>query len=101
MGDKIIYRQYQLRRLFDAMFQHALCILGINETSYLETSRYFSVCLNSPRENRIITNQRTLAHLDSEKLNLRAVDNCYPEIGEIEFVARVVAKIVEDVSCKV
>ena len=91
----------KLLRPWKPYFEYGRCILGIREDDFMEAPQCASnLCVDPVIEEREITNTRVVPGLDSEMLDVATIDDCNPTIKKVMYGARILAKLVSDVSCE-
>ena len=82
------------------IFDYARCQLGIKIDDFMEApicNR--TLCTDSEIEEREITNDNGMQNIGESALEVNTVDDCIPNMKKVSYGARVLVKLIDDVSC--
>ena len=85
-------------RPFEPTFRYLRCKLGLDEDEYMEAMECNSVNCDEPLEDKVITNDLN-ASLQMMDLDVQTMSDCFGDMREVIYGARVLVKIVQDESC--
>ena len=85
-------------RPFEPTFRYLRCKLGLDEDEYMEAMECNSVNCDEPLEDKVITNDLN-APLQMMDLDVQTMSDCFGDMREVIYGARVLVKIVQDESC--
>ena len=89
----------KITRPFEPMFRYLRCKLGIKDDEYMEAAQCNTVrCEESISEEKIITNSRPTT-LGMMNVKVQTKSDCFKDVREVKYGARVVAKSIRDASC--
>ena len=89
----------KMTRPFESMFRYLRCELGIKDDEYLEAAQCNAVrCEESISEEKVITNSRPTT-LRMMNLDVQTKSDCFKDVREVKYGARVLAKLIRDASC--
>ena len=83
---------------FEPMFRYLRCKLGLDGDEYMEAAQCNEISCDESLEEKVITNSRP-APMIMMDLDVQTMSDCFGEMREIQYGARVLAKIVRDASC--
>jgi len=83
---------------FEPMFRYLRCKLGLDEDEYMEAAQCNEISCDESLEEKVITNSRP-APMIMMDLDVQTMSDCFGEMREVQYGARVLAKIVRDASC--
>ena len=83
---------------FEPMFRYLRCKLGLDEDEYMEAAQCNEISCEESLEEKVITNSRP-APMIMMDLDVQTMSDCFGEMREVQYGARVLAKIVRDASC--
>ena len=84
---------------FEPMFRYLRCMMGFKDNEYMKAAQCNAVrCEESISEEKVITHSRptTLRNLN---LEVQTRSDCFEDIREVKYGARVLAKLIRDASC--
>ena len=94
-----LMRKIQNTRVFQ-FFEALKCKLGFNDDSTMEApSCNATRCVDPVIEEREVTHDLGLRNLDSEMLEVSTLDDCFEDMRKIQYGARVLIKVIDDVRC--
>ena len=85
---------------WEPIFDYARCQLGIKIDDFMEApicNR--TLCTDSEIEDREITNDNGMQNIDTSTLDVNTVDDCFNNMNKVTYGVRVLAKLIDDVSC--
>ena len=86
-------------RHFEPILKHARCKLGLDEDGYLEAARCGEMACQESVEQKQITHDLGPAPMKMMNLEVQTMADCFGEMQEVSYGARILAKIVNDQSC--
>ena len=89
----------KITRSFEPMFRYLRCKLGIKDDDYMDAAQCNVVrCEESISEEKVITNSRPTT-LRMMNLDVQTTSECFKDVREVKYGARVLAKLIRDASC--
>ena len=89
----------KLTHPFEPMFRYLRCKLGFKDDEYMEAAQCNAVrCEESISEEKLITNSRPTT-LRMMNLDVQTKSDCFKDVREVKYGARVLAKLIRDASC--
>ena len=86
---------------FYKIIQTIKCKLGVHEDNFMEAPTCNSTrCIDPVVESREITNDLNLPNLDNDMLPIATLDDCFQDMNKVVYGARVLIKVIDDVSCE-
>ena len=86
---------------FLPILSHFSCKLGLNNDGFMETPTKQNISCNDLEiEQKEISHRLDLPHFENTNLQVRTMDNCFPEMEETLYGARTLTKLVNDESCQ-
>ena len=88
-------------RPFIQILEYTRCKLGLSEDGFMETPPCNATSCREPDiQDRPITRDMGIPNFDFMMAGkVSTLDECFPDMGKIDYGARVVAKLVDDQSC--
>ena len=90
----------KLIRPFEPTFKYLRCKLGLEEDEYMEAAQCNAMACEESLEEKVITNDLGPAPMEMMNLDVQTMSDCFGNMREVEYGARVLAKIVRDGSCE-
>ena len=84
---------------FEPTLRYVRCKLGLEEDEYMEAAQCNAMACEESLEEKVITNDLGPAPMDTMNLDVQTMSDCFGNMREVEYGARVLAKIVRDGSC--
>ena len=84
---------------FEPTLRYFRCKLGLEEDEYMEAAQCNAMACEESLEEKVITNDLGRAPMEMINLDVQTMSDCFGNMREIEYGARVLAKIVRDGSC--
>ena len=81
------------------IFDYARCQLGIKDDFMEAPICNRTLCTDSEIEEREITNDNGMQNMGVSALEVNTVDDCIPSMKKVTYGVRVLAKLIDDVSC--
>jgi hypothetical protein len=89
----------KLIRPFEQILRYARCKLGLDEDEFMEAAPCNEMRCEESIEEKEITHDIGPANMTMMNLGVQTMSDCFGEMREIMYGARVLSKIVDDVSC--
>ena len=86
-------------RPFEPFLLYMRCKLGLDEDGFMEAALCNEMRCEESIEEKEVTHDIGPAPMTMMNLGVQTMSNCFPEMREIMYGARVLAKIVDDKSC--
>ena len=86
-------------RPFESILNYAQCKLGLNEDEFMEAATCNAMKCNASMEEKTITHDIGPAPMKQMNLEVQTMSDCFGEMHQVTYGARVLAKIVNDQSC--
>ena len=84
---------------FEPTLRYFSCKLGLEEDEYMEAAQCNAMTCEESLEEKIITNDLGPAPMRMMNLDVQTMSDCFDDMREVKYGARVLAKIVRDGSC--
>ena len=84
---------------FEPTLRYVRCKLGLEEDEYMEAAQCNAMTCEESLEEKIITNDLGPAPMRIMNLDVQTMSDCFDDMREVKYGARVLAKIVRDGSC--
>ena len=84
---------------FQPIFEYARCKLGLEDDGFMEAAKCDEMRCEESVEEKTITRDLGPIPMKMMDLEVETMADCFEEMREIKYGARVLAKIVDDVSC--
>ena len=84
---------------FEPTLRYFRCKLGLEEDEYMEAAQCNAMTCEESLEEKIITNDLGPAPMRMMDLDVQTMSDCFDDMREVRYGARVLAKIVRDASC--
>ena len=89
----------KLTRPFEPMFRYLRSKLGFKDDEYMGAAQCNAVrCEESISEEKVVTNSRPTT-LGMMNLEVQTKSDCFKDVREVKYGARVLAKLIRDASC--
>ena len=89
----------KITRPFEPMFRYLRCKLGFKDDEYMDAAQCNAVrCEESISEEKVVTSSRPTT-LRMMNLDVQTKSDCFKDVGEVKYGARVLAKLIRDASC--
>ena len=88
-----------LIRPFESLLQYTRCKLGLDEDGFMEAARCGEMACEASVEQKKITHELRPAPMHMMKLEVQTMSDCFGEMQEVSYGARILGKIVNDQSC--
>ena len=89
----------KLIRPFEPILKYIRCKLGLEEDEFMEAPRCDAMTCEESLEEQVITNDLGPPPMTMMNLEVQTMSDCFRDMKEIQYGARVLAKIVRDQSC--
>ena len=89
----------KLIRPFEPLLLHIRCKLGLDEDQFMEAAGCNEMRCEESVEEKQITHDLGPAPMTMMNLEVQTMSDCFGEMREIMYGARVLAKVVDDKSC--
>ena len=86
-------------RPFEPILKYAQCKLGLDEDEFMEAAQCNAMKCNASIEEKTITHDIGPAPMTMMNLEVQTMSDCFGEMNQVTYGARVLAKIVNDQSC--
>ena len=84
---------------FEPILRYFRCKLGLEDDEYMEAAQCNAMTCEESLEEKIITNDLGPAPMRIMNLDVQTMSDCFDDMREVKYGARVLAKIVRDGSC--
>ena len=84
---------------FEPTLRYFRCKLGLEDDEYMEAAQCNAMTCEESLEEKIITNDIGPAPMKMMNLDVQTMSDCFDDMKEVKYGARVLAKIVRDGSC--
>ena len=89
----------KLIRPFEPILKYIRCKLGLEEDEFMEAPQCHAMICEESLEEQVITNDLGPPPMTMMNLEVQTMSDCFGDMKEIQYGARVLAKIVRDQSC--
>ena len=89
----------KLIRPFEPTFRYLRCKLGLDDDEYMEAAQCNAMACEESLQDQVITNDLGPAPMAMMNLDVQTMSDCFDDMREVQYGARVLAKIVRDQSC--
>ena len=89
----------KLIRPFEPLLLHIRCKLGLDEDQFMESTGCNEIRCEESVEEKQITHDLGPAPMTTMNLGVQTMSDCFGEMREIMYGARILSKIVNDKSC--